>query len=55
MVLNDKEKASSRCQVSVRELNESEPFDEVSKGTQLLTKLLASSSDRIDCNGQTAY
>jgi hypothetical protein len=31
MVLSDEEKASQRCQVSVRELNASEPFDEVSK------------------------
>ncbi len=44
-----------RCQVSVRELNASEPFEEVSKGTKSLTKLLASSSDRTNCNGQTAY
>ncbi len=41
--------------MSVRELNESEPYDYVSKGTKLLTKLLASSSDKKDCNGQTAY
>jgi hypothetical protein len=39
----------------VRELNESKPYDDVSKGTKLLTKLLAFSSDRTDCNGQTAY
>ena len=31
MVLNDEEKASKRCQVGVGELNESEPFEEVSK------------------------
>jgi len=41
--------------VIVRELNESEPSDDVSKGTKSLAKLLASNSDRIDCNGQTAY
>ena len=54
MVLSDEEKASLRCQVRVAELNESEPTDDVSKD-YLLTKLLASSTDRIDCNGQTAY
>jgi hypothetical protein len=40
MVLNDEEKASLRCQVGVEELNESEPSDDVSKGTKSLTKLL---------------
>ena len=54
MVLSDEEKASLRCQVSVEELNESKPYDDVSK-EYLLTKLLASSTDRTDCNGQTAY
>jgi hypothetical protein len=43
-----------RDQVSVEELNKSEPTDEVSK-EYLLTKLLASSTDRMDCNGQAAY
>ena len=32
MVLSDEEKASQRCQVIVRELNESKPSDDVSKG-----------------------
>ncbi len=54
MVLNDEEKASYRCQVGVGELNESEPYDEVSKSTKLLVKLLVCDSDRIDCSGQTA-
>ena len=54
MVLSDEEKASLRCQVSVAELNESEPTDDVPK-EYLLTKLLASCTDRMDCNGQTAY
>jgi len=40
MVLSDEEKASQRCQVRVRELNESKPSDDVSKRTKLLTKLL---------------
>ena len=31
MVLSDEEKASLRCQVSVRELNESKPYDDISK------------------------
>ena len=52
MVLSDEEKASLRCQVRVVELNESEPTDDVSKD-YLLTKLLASSTDRKDCNGQS--
>ena len=43
-----------RCQVSVGELNESEPCDDVSK-EYLLAKLLASSTDRTYCKGQTAY
>ena len=54
MVLSVEEKASLRCQVSVEELNESEPFDDVPK-EYLLTKLLASCTDRMDCNGQAAY
>ena len=54
MVLSDEEKASDRCQVSVAELNESEPYDDGPKGYSL-TKLLASSTDRKDCNGQSAY
>ena len=31
MVLSDEEKASKRCQASVSELNESEPFEDMSK------------------------
>ncbi len=31
-----------------------EPYDDVPKD-YLLTKLLASSTDRTDCNGQSAY
>ena len=45
MVLSDEEKASVTCQVSVEELNESAPYDDVPK-EYLLTKLLASSTDR---------
>ena len=41
--------------MSVEELNESEPYDEVSKKAKLLTELLASSTDRTDCKGQSAY
>ena len=41
MVLSDEEKvAPKRHQVIVRELNESKPYEDVSKGTKLLTKLL---------------
>ena len=40
MVSDDEEKASLRCQIGVGELNKSEPFDEVSKATKLLVKLL---------------